>query len=461
MKSALLGPLLSIVLSPVALSQTLQEYCSSSNTNGFVVDFAGYGDSIYATGFFTTACGESVAHIARWEGNSLVPSNALLPDAGHSLRVIDGNLIAATYQDAIDSNYLSAFNGSFSFRFLHGVYLTTASGFSELPNIYDVVEYQDQIYICGEFDRAGGQPIQGIARWTGTRWDSVGGGFSGFIPGSAPLLFPHVLYVHDGLLYAGGNFRFAGGETVNGIAVWDGSSWSPMGEGFNRTVLGIAFFDGQLYVVGDFTATASGSTPLNRLARWNGTAWESPGFGFTESSPSDYIFVHTLEVHDDALYILGGLKQVQADGGLAEPCGGVVRFDGSTVERFDGGVANVDLEAFHARGPKDILLGGGVFGQGWVGGLTLPSSLPSSSLEEASEQGLFHPNPSRGHTQWSGEEALDDLALWSLDGRCLQRWNTSIAPQSPIRLDRHPPGCYLLRWQQHGRIGQQRLLLLD
>ncbi len=443
---------------PTAMTQVPVQFCPSSSTNGFVVDFAEYGDSIYATGFFTTACGESVPHIARWEGNALVPSAAVLPDAGHSLRVIDGNLIAATYQDAIDSNYLSAFNGSFSFRYLHGVYLTTASGFSELPNIYDVVEYQDQIYISGEFDRAGGQAIQGIARWTGTRWDSVGGGFSGAIAGSAPLLFPHTLLVHDGLLYAGGNFRFAGGVEVNGIAVWDGSTWSPMGEGFNRTVLGLAFYDGQLYAGGDFTATATGGTPLDRIARWNGTAWESPGFGFIPNTPSDYIFVHTLEVHNDALYLLGGLKHVTREVGPDEACGGIVRWDGNTLETFGGGVTDVDMEAFHARGTGDLLLGGGVFGEGWIGGLELPSSLGEPVTGE--EQGRFHPNPCRGTLHWKDQDAIEDLYILRSDGALVQHWTGRLSAQGRMELGAMSPGLYLLRWTENGQQRQQSLQVM-
>ena len=59
------------------------------------------------------------------------------------------------------------------------------------------------------------------------------------------------------LLYAGGSFSRADGETVNGIARWDGTVWTGLGSGVNRQpVRALASYDdGQgnaLYVGGDF-----------------------------------------------------------------------------------------------------------------------------------------------------------------------------------------------------------------
>jgi hypothetical protein len=44
-------------------------------------------------------------------------------------------------------------------------------------------------------------------------------------------------------LYAGGNFSAAGGQSAHYIAKWDGSSWSPLGEGLGWLVQALAVFD--------------------------------------------------------------------------------------------------------------------------------------------------------------------------------------------------------------------------
>ena len=44
----------------------------------------------------------------------------------------------------------------------------------------------------------------------------------------------------QGPLYAGGAFTMAGGGAANGLAQWDGSSWSALGSGMNGQVGALA-----------------------------------------------------------------------------------------------------------------------------------------------------------------------------------------------------------------------------
>lgn len=73
-------------------------------------------------------------------------------------------------------------------------------------------------------------------------WQPLGGGVTG-------TQINH-LCVWQGTLVAGGNFTAAGGVPVHNIAVWDGTTWSALGDGFNR-VDGIADYNGQLIVAGE------------------------------------------------------------------------------------------------------------------------------------------------------------------------------------------------------------------
>ena len=51
----------------------------------------------------------------------------------------------------------------------------------------------------------------------------------------------YALTEYDGLLVAGGYFTLAGCASAQNIATWDGTSWSPLGEGLNQPVTSLTF----------------------------------------------------------------------------------------------------------------------------------------------------------------------------------------------------------------------------
>ena len=63
----------------------------------------------------------------------------------------------------------------------------------------------------------------------------------------------YALAVSGSDLYAGGAFTNAGGNEANGIAKWNGSSWSALGSGMNGTVYALAVSGSDLYAGGGFT----------------------------------------------------------------------------------------------------------------------------------------------------------------------------------------------------------------
>ena len=174
------------------------------------------------------------------------------------------------------------------------------------------------LYAGGGFATAGGVFVSSIARWDGVSWSPLGSGMDGTVRSLAVF--------DDGTgpaLYAGGGFATAGGVTVNHIARWDGVSWSAVGSGMSgggaaTTVRSLAVFDDgtgpALYAGGRFTA--AGGVAANRIARWDGTSWSPLGNGVTGGSlvPT----VSALTVFDDgtgpALYA-GGV--FTAAGGVA------------------------------------------------------------------------------------------------------------------------------------------------
>src|SRR6266545_107032 len=79
------------------------------------------------------------------------------------------------------------------------------------------------------------------------------------------------IYGPDGKLYVGL-------AASPGVRVWDGSSWATVGGGVNGRVNALAWFDGKLYVAGQFTQ-AGGSVTVSNAAAWSGSAWDTMGGG--------------------------------------------------------------------------------------------------------------------------------------------------------------------------------------
>jgi hypothetical protein len=81
-----------------------------------------------------------------------------------------------------------------------------------------------------------------------------------------------------GEVYVGGDFPTAGGNTASRVAHWNGTSWVPLGDGFNNTVRALELSsDGTFYAGGTFTL--SGTTDVSRVAYWDGTSWQPMGSG--------------------------------------------------------------------------------------------------------------------------------------------------------------------------------------
>lgn len=271
---------------------------------------------------------------------------------------------------------------------------------------------------------------------------------------------PHNLHVYDGNLYVAGNFGQAGGQTANGVAVWDGSSWNALGDGFDQEAYCIGTYRDVIYAGGQFTA--SGGTPLDAFARWNGSAWESAGFGFSSESAMDFTFVHTLKVIDDMLFIAGGFDQVVLDDGTIIPCGSVVAWDGDSIHTFNGGVVDKDLEAV-APYEDGYLFGGGVFGQGYIAQWT-EEEPPLSITTIQHEIGIW-PNPGNGlfNLEWQHDASERTRAeIFNLTGGLVYSQNLAAQEQAQtttLSLNHLAEGTYLLRLTTGNRVYIEQLVI--
>ncbi|HQZ43844.1 MAG TPA: T9SS type A sorting domain-containing protein, partial [Flavobacteriales bacterium] len=134
-----------------------------------------------------------------------------------------------------------------------------------------VVIHNDVLYIVGAF-REPGAPGNGLAAFDGQNWLDFGTGLElAIAPGYTSVLT--LQWFHDDL-YVGGQFTKAGGIPANGLAKWNGSQWCSL-PGFDQepgpnpqSVPGMAVWRDSLYIVGAFTELEG--QPFNRVAQWIG-----------------------------------------------------------------------------------------------------------------------------------------------------------------------------------------------
>jgi trimeric autotransporter adhesin len=176
------------------------------------------------------------------------------------------------------------------------------------------------------------------------------------------------------VLVVAGQFKNAGGVTVNNIASWDGTAWSPLGPGvINTHVSALAVFDEDgpgpnqptLFAGGSFTQLGDG-TPMNKLARWNGATWSSVGGGVNGNV---YDFTLSSNPLEPSLIATGNFKQ--AGGQLVNR---VARWDGQAWSALGSGLepdpqATLGTGGFTVLsllGPKgeEVFVGGAILKSG-------------------------------------------------------------------------------------------------
>ena len=287
--------------------------------NNEVVDLTvwndGTGSALYACGYFTSAGGTMVNGVLKWDGTSVT---ALGTGPGANLSCLAG------FDDGTGPALYAA-TGS-SVHKWNGTSWTSVGVFdfpgSSFFMVYDMVVFDDgsgsALYAVGYFTSVNGQPATSIARWNGTNWTAVGGGFNVNDGAFSTLVFD------DGTgpaLYVGGTIGVAGGMLVSSIAKWNGTSWSAVGSGPNHPVLALAAYDdgtGLALHAGGFCLSVPACVSISK---WNGATWGPVGGGMNNR-------VQSLTTFDDgtgnALYA-GGLFTT-AGGGAAI---GIAKWNGT------------------------------------------------------------------------------------------------------------------------------------
>ena len=92
-----------------------------------------------------------------------------------------------------------------------------------------VAEYIVAAFEDGKGNLWFGTNGQGVARWDGTHWASLGTGDQNGVSGPV-----EVLALRDESVFVGGRFISAGSRPAQGLACWDGAAWIDFGDPLQR-----------------------------------------------------------------------------------------------------------------------------------------------------------------------------------------------------------------------------------
>lgn len=305
-----------------------------------------------------------------WDGGAWQPFNH--PTASPAAYAVDGSVLHAGGTPSSPSaspialNSLWRFDGS-AWNVVQQAWEPGMKGIQNLA--YCAQEYHGELFVGGVFGLVGtGANLlssPGAAKWTGTDWAAIGSGNQHFdlevwndslvcaADGYVKVWngstwrkltttsfggFTAALAVHAGELYALDEWTY-GATALNGIARWTGSTWAPVGDGFddgNGSAIAGVSWNGSLVVGGLFT-DASGVSARN-IARWDGAAYHALAGGVNS-------WVSAL-LPDGADLIVGG-SFTEVDGSAIR---GVARWDGTQWHAM--GTRAVSIEALRAHGGR-------------------------------------------------------------------------------------------------------------
>jgi trimeric autotransporter adhesin len=291
---------------------------ANNGVSALLMDTA--NDVLYVGGFFTEADGIPASYIAKWDGIAWDTINNGLNNTVEALSIIDGELyVGGQFTNA-------AGNAAFWFAIYDGANWTTLEpGLSGAVGI--ISKYNDEIY-------AGG--LGGIKKWNGSSWVNLGSGIN-----SAAAVFD--LKEFNGELYVAGNFATAGGLNVNGIAKWNGSNWSSIGTlSEYSAAYALEIYNNELYI-GGFIDSINGTNADNLIK------WDSNSLSPVANGVSGGVFptsVISLEAIGNYLFVGGNF-----DNASGVSANNIAKWDGTSFSNLETGTDNqiYCLEKFHDK----------------------------------------------------------------------------------------------------------------
>lgn len=322
-----------------ALGSGVEGFDYLGKPNAAVSALAVSGRDLYVAGQFSIAGGSAATNMAKWDGSTWWAFPSPISSVNEPTLSGSVNALAISGNDLYAAGDIQFDLGGGASTF--GTYLMKwdGTGWSALepgiswawdpydePHVHAVAVSGTNVYAGGEFRSAGGVSAHCIAKWNGAQWSALAPTFRYLTAVTAS--GPDV--------YGAGVFTTADGAQAKYVARWNTTNWSALGSAFQSdnssraVVSALAVSGGDLYAGGGFTN--AGGTAANQIARWNGTHWSALGSGLGGSSNS-IPAVYALAVSGNDLYVGGRFTNA---GGIAAI--NIARWNGTNWSALGSGI---------------------------------------------------------------------------------------------------------------------------
>jgi hypothetical protein len=270
-RKMILSALLTLTVVTVAMSPKLADGLSGECTLLYAA-----GGKIFAGGYFDKADRRVVNNIAQYDGTKWSGLSKGVDGTPKDMCIVGKDLyvcgdwveVDKTDDGGVQSNQIARWDGT-KWHALEKLNVD--------QKINALATDGKNLYIGGKFTKIAGK-IDGynVAKWDGKKWSNL---TKDKFENSAGTSAVMSLAWHEGKLYAGGYFQTIGEEPCNKIAVFDGKSWSEVGNKGLDGMVDVLVSDGKMLYAGGEFSTAGDGTTLNYIAKWDGTKWQPIGNG--------------------------------------------------------------------------------------------------------------------------------------------------------------------------------------
>lgn len=234
-----------------------------------------FNNKVYVGGRFERANRKLVNNVAVWDGTAWSGLGKGVDGKVYDILELNGKVFVAgdfsyagksSESEGIDAVRIAKWDGT----------AWSAMGKPAVDReIYALATDGKSIYIGGNFTKINNATeTRGVAKWGGTKWEAIGGKFDRAVM---------TLCWHKGQLYAGGIFKEFGDDAISKVAVYDGKTWSEVGNGgLSDRVAWLASDGTNLFAAGQFSIDGS-----QGIGKWDGSKWS-----LAAKTDNETYFVH-------------------------------------------------------------------------------------------------------------------------------------------------------------------------
>lgn len=244
-------------------------WTSVGSSNGVIFDFVEFNSDLYAVGNFDSIGGVLAYNIARFDGSNWFPvADTIFRNSSLSSAQVYQNQLYVGGTFHVPSLGLHCIA-----RYDAFVWTPVGTSFLGGCGINTIEVFQNKLIVGGYIATSMGGPAEGVAQWDGFSWSDIGGGVKD------TLGFPANVFdfcIHQNKLIAAGTFCYAGGAHAKNIAQWDGTMWCGFGSYFSSGITAVESFEDTLYIGGGFWSI-DGDNSYQYITQWIGTSFDTCG----------------------------------------------------------------------------------------------------------------------------------------------------------------------------------------